>query len=207
MTPKKEKIVTQREAARLAGVTQKSISSLRKSERWGFFVGTKVNILHQSWFAYLRTRGLSPFGQMAQNNGDNGDSSDNGHDFPPDENDADENVEIVEEYDYILEWKKWRAAVTEENAKKKKLEREKLEGSLIPIDFVQKLIEDYIALLHKRFLDLPRDKIDRIMQIFQAGGDDIQANIVKTLTREIELNLKQTKREIKQSFDKYQKEL
>lgn len=202
MTKKQEKLVTQTEAARIAGVNQRSISALKNSDRWGFFVGTKVNVLHQSWFAYLGTRGLSPFGKMPQNGND-----ENGHEFPPDENDLDDLDDGSEEHNYIVEWKKWRAAVTEENAKKKKLEREKLEGSLIPIDFVQKLIEDYLSLLHKRFLELPQDKIDRIMQIYQAGGEDARSNIIKTLTREIELNLKQTKKEIKRSFEKYQREL
>jgi hypothetical protein len=193
----KERLVTQKQASQMAGVKPASISSLKLSGRWGFFVGTKININHPSWFAYLKTRGINPFGVRIADEGIN----------ETDENDEDlENV-LAEESDAIIRWKIARAEYTEEKVKKAILEREKYQGSLIPIDFVETIIGDYIGLLHKRFLDMPQDTIDRILQILESKNENSRQLVIETMIHEIEMNLKQTKKEIVRAIDKYKREI
>jgi hypothetical protein len=211
-----EKLVSQKEAARIAGVKQSSISALRKSEKWGFFVGSKVNVLDPSWYKYLNSRGLTPWGNIPEIENGNGNSVE---DIEMMELEKDERLEeSIPDYDHIMEndfaepdmmeaYRKWRAKLTEESFKKKRLEREKLEGSLIPLDFIEKILGEYVALLHKRFLDLPQNKSDRIMQIIESKPENLKHQIVKMLTREIELNLQQTKKEIERNLERYGKEL
>lgn len=198
------KLVTQVEAARLAGVKQTSISSLKISGRWGFFVGTKIDVTHPSWFAYLSSRGLNPFGIRPQKDLD-GEETDENDDLNGMEGLEDDFIH--EESEHILKWKKWRAIKTEEQALKAKLEREKLQASLIPLAFVQKIIEDYLGLLHKRFLDMPQDTVDRMIQIMEAGNENARQMLVDTLIQQIEMNLKQAKKEIERMITKYEKEM
>ncbi len=198
-------LVTQVEAARLAGVTQRSISALKISSRWGFFQGTKVDTSHPSWFAYLSSRGLNPFGIRPQKDLD-GEETDENDDLSGmgDMNGFEDSENIMlEESEHILKWKKWRAIKTEEQALKAKLEREKLQSSLIPLAFVEKIVGDYLGLLHKRFLDLPQDIVDRIIQITEAGNENARQMVIDTLIHEIEMNLKQAKKEIDREIIKY----
>ncbi len=192
----KERLVTQKQAAQMAGCKPPSISSLKLSGRWGFFVGTRININHPSWFAYLKTRGINPFGVRIENEGVN----------ETDENDENLENALAEESDAIIRWKIARAEYTEEKVKKAILEREKFQGSLIPLDFVQRIIGDYVGLLHKRFLDMPQDMIDRILQIIEAGNEDARQVVIEALIHEIEMNLKQTKKEIGRAFEKYKRD-
>lgn len=191
------KLVTQTEAARIAGVVQTSISALKVSSRWGFFVGTKVNTQHPSWYAYLSSRGLSPFGTKPKTDLD-GEETDENDDLSDSFDET-----IMEESEHILKWKKWRAIKTEEQALKAKLEREKLQAALIPLAFVQKMIEDYLGLLHKRFLDMPQDTVDRLMQITESGHENKRQIVIDTLIQQIEMNLKQSKKEIVRAIEKY----
>lgn len=193
----RKRLVTQKQAAQMAGVKPPTIAGLKISGSWGFFVGTKVNINDPSWFAYLKTRGINPFGVRIENEGIN----------ETDENDDDLSGVLAEESDAIIRWKKARAEYTEEKVKKAILEREKFQGALIPLDFVERIISDYIGLLHKRFLDMPQDMIDRLLQIIEAGNDNSRQMVIETMIHEIEMNLKQTKKEIIRAIDKYKREL
>ena len=56
MGKKKEKLITQSEAARIAGVTRQAIGSILKKQNYNFFVGNQVNINHPDWEIYLNER-------------------------------------------------------------------------------------------------------------------------------------------------------
>ena len=70
MTKKKENLITQSEAARIAGVARQTIGKIKKFDRYNFFVedGGKIKIdtNHPHWKTYLNERGQDGSGRAGK---------------------------------------------------------------------------------------------------------------------------------------------
>lgn len=56
MPKKKENLISQTEAGKIAGVSKQAIGSIKKNSNYNFFVGSKVNTNHSDWKVYLHER-------------------------------------------------------------------------------------------------------------------------------------------------------
>ncbi len=70
MTKKKENLITQSEAARIAGVARQTIGKIKKFDRYNFFVKDsgkiKIDTKHSHWKTYLAERGKDGTGRVGK---------------------------------------------------------------------------------------------------------------------------------------------
>lgn len=199
------RLITQDQAAKIAGVTQASIASLKKHNQWHFFVGSKVDTQDPSWQVYLRNREAAQFGQMLNGNGF--DDSDPDFDDEYEETDPFDDDQKQEFRDIDIEYKRNRAIKERERAKREILNNRKLEGELIELKFVESVYMQHLGMLHKRLLDLPGNLADRVMQIAQSGDDNARQEIIDLFTKETEYHLQQTTDASQRGLDQYIEDL
>jgi hypothetical protein len=201
------RLITQEQAAKIAGVTQSAIAHLRKSDHWDFFEGSKVDTQSPSWDIYLRGRDIFATDENEDPDDLTEIENDNGDDDEYEDLEA-LNEELKKQHrEADLKYKRARAERETKRATKEGILLKRLEGEVLELRFVESIFFQYLGLLHKQFLSMPQHLVDRIVQIAQSNDPDARQTIVDLLTKETERYLAQCKDEVKRGLDRYIQEL